>query len=91
MNDILPVGSIIKLEKDAPAAIMITGYFPIENKSGKHFDYSGAIYPEGLNSSLNLLLFNKEDIEVVLYTGYSDETHQIMIEKFSDKVDELNA
>lgn len=90
MNDILPVGSIIKLEKDAPAAIMITGYFPIENKSGKNFDYSGVIYPEGLNSSLNLLLFNKEDIEVVLYTGYSDETHQIMIEKFFEKVDELN-
>lgn len=86
MNDILPVGSIIKLEKDAPAAIMITGYFPIENKSGKNFDYSGVIYPEGLNSSLNLLLFNKEDIEVVLYTGYSDETHQIMIENFPKRL-----
>lgn len=90
MNDILPVGSIIKLEKDAPAAIMITGYFPIENKSGKHFDYSGAIYPEGFNSSLNLFLFNKEDIDLILYEGYSDESNEIMMKKLSEKVADLN-
>lgn len=89
MNDTLPVGSIIKIDEDAPAAIMITGYYPIDKNTGKRFDYSGVIYPEGLNSSLNLLLFNKEDIKLVLFTGYSDELGEKLVNDIASKVVEL--
>lgn len=90
MSKFLPVGSIVKLDKNAPTAIMVSGFCPVENESGKKFDYSGVIYPEGFNSSLNLFLFNKEDIDLILYEGYSDESNEIMMKKLSEKVADLN-
>ena len=69
----LPIGSVVIL-KDAKKRLMIIGYASIDmEKKDKIYDYVGCMYPEGIISSNQSLLFNHEDIEKVFDLGYSDD------------------
>ncbi|EGO8095112.1 DUF4176 domain-containing protein [Enterococcus faecium] len=70
---ILPIGSIVYL-KEGTKKLMILNRAPIIEEEGGQllFDYSGAIYPVGLNPE-EVLYFNKEDIDKVVFEGFNDE------------------
>lgn len=70
-NKYLPVGSVVLL-KGATKGVVIIGYCVIEEGSKEVWDYLGCIYPMGVISSDRNLLFNKEQIEKVLFQGYAD-------------------
>lgn len=70
MNNILPIGSVIKLV-DEEKLVMIHGRFYI-NKDKKNFDYVGCIYPNGKITNKELIGFNHEDIEDIYYIGYKN-------------------
>lgn len=72
-NKYLPIGTIVLL-KDATKRVMITGFVitPDEDKT-KVFDYSGCLYPEGVISSQQTLLFNHDQIERIFHLGFYDE------------------
>lgn len=72
MNDYLPVGSIVLL-KDATKKVVIIGYAVVEESSTEVWDYLGCVYPIGVIGMNKNLLFNKEQIDKVVFTGYSDE------------------
>lgn len=69
----LPIGTVVIL-KNAKKRIMITG-FACESpeNEGKVFDYCGCLYPEGIISSSQNMLFNHDQIEAIFFIGYNDE------------------
>ena len=67
----LPIGSVVLL-KDAKKRIMITG-FAGQGEGTKIYDYIGCLYPEGVISSDQNLLFDHEQIKDIYYIGYVDK------------------
>lgn len=66
----LPIGTVVLL-KEAEKRIMIIGFEADSN--GKHFDYFGCLFPEGMQKSNKKLVFNHEQIKLIYYLGYFDE------------------
>ena len=64
MEELLPIGSVVLLQ-DGVKKIMITGYMAVNQEDEqKIYDYSGCIYPEGLLSSDQCLLFFHNQIKI---------------------------
>ena len=87
-NSFLPLGSIVLL-KDAKRYIVIIGYAVIEEGSSKVWDYMGCAYPIGVVNSTNNLLFNKEQIDKVIFTGFSDEEGDKFISILEDSISKV--
>lgn len=69
----LPIGTIVLL-KDGQKRIMITGFAcKAEDYGNKVFDYCGCLYPEGVLSTKESLIFNHNQIEHIFSIGYIDE------------------
>ena len=79
MSDYLPIGSVIKL-RGTDRKLMITAYDVTVNDSPKSFDYGGCFYPIGMVTNEDMLVFNKFQIEEVLYKGYESEEQKEFIE-----------
>ena len=69
INKILPIGSIVKIEKNK-SKIMIVGYLPKANK--KTYLYAGILYPYGLFDFDNYICFNNNIITDTIFKGYDD-------------------
>ena len=68
----LPIGTVVLL-KDAKKRVMITGFAAKGKETGdKMFDYMGCLYPEGVISSEQNLLFDHDQIDKIFYMGYVD-------------------
>lgn len=84
----LPIGSIVYL-REGTKKIMILNRGPLvvlENET-KIFDYSGCVYPVGLVQD-EVLYFNQENIDQVLFEGFSDEAEerfQILYQEWKEK------
>ncbi|MBC9722783.1 MAG: DUF4176 domain-containing protein [Lactobacillus sp.] len=71
-----PLGTIVYL-KEGTAKLMIVGrgaQFKEDNVD-KFSDYIGVLYPNGINPE-NALFFNHEDIDEVVFEGFSDEEEE---------------
>ncbi|KXF71674.1 DUF4176 domain-containing protein [Enterococcus faecalis] len=81
---ILPIGSIVYL-KEGTKKLMVLNRAPIIEEEGKQllFDYSGAIYPVGLNPE-EVFYFNKEDIDEVVFEGFSDEEEDRFVQLYEE-------
>ena len=77
LNQILPIGSIVKLKNDDKNKIIV-GYCSNDIEDDIKL-YSGVEYPIGLRKKLklnsNYFLFNQEDIEEVLFVGHQDSEY----------------
>ncbi len=71
-KEILPLGSIVLL-KEATRYVVVIGYSMVEHGKNKIWDYLGCAYPMGVISSDSNLLFDNEQIEKVVFKGFSDE------------------
>jgi hypothetical protein len=72
MERYLPLGSVVLL-KGGTKKIMIYGRRQIAADTGDTYDYVACFYPEGNISEDYTFLFNHEDVETVVFTGYADE------------------
>ena len=80
----LPIGTVCLL-KGARQYVMITGYLPVSlGKNREIFDYSACDYPYGVASSTNNMVFNRENIEEIVFTGYKNETYTDFIKKLPE-------
>ena len=70
-NDFLPNGTVVLL-KEADHRIMIYGRKQKDIETGKIFDYAGCFYPEGIQDTSKVMLFNAEDIRLVFFIGFQD-------------------
>ena len=73
-SKLLPIGSVVLLN-DGTKKIMVTGFYSVAaNDENKVYDYCGCLFPEGVISSEQNLLFNHNQIAKVCYMGFkSDE------------------
>lgn len=79
-ENLLPIGSVVLL-KEGTKKLMITGIKPVaEEKPDTIYDYIGVIYPEGYLSNEYNFLFNHEDINDVVFTGYHNPERKKFIE-----------
>jgi len=69
---LLPLGSVVLL-KGGIRKLMVIGLKQVlDDGSGEAFDYAGVLYPEGFLGSDANFLFNHEDINDVIFTGYEN-------------------
>lgn len=80
----LAIGSIVYL-KEGSKKIMILNRGPlvVVDKKTKVFDYSGCIYPVGLVPE-EILYFNEDNIDKILFQGFVDEDEQRFIEMYEN-------
>ena len=80
MKAYLPIGSIVLL-KEGQKKIMIYGRRQRRVTDENEYDYIACLYPEGNIDENYMYLFNHEDIETVIYRGYSDAEEEAFIAK----------
>ena len=81
---LLPLGSIVYL-KEATAKLMVVGRgASFDNGEGQSFsDYVGVVYPNGIDPQ-DALFFNHEDIDQVVFKGYSDEEEERYVKIYEE-------
>lgn len=65
---------------------MIVGRMQLQGEEEKLWDYLGVLYPEGYLGNDYTFLFNNEDIDEVIFKGYSDledEALKLAIRKYN--------
>lgn len=86
----LPIGTVVML-KGGKKRAMITGFCTISGEDQtKVFDYSGCLYPEGLLSSNQTLLFNHDQIEKIYHLGLVDEEEKQFKQKLKAMIQQIN-
>ncbi len=81
MDKLLPIGSVVKLDKDSELLYMIVGYYPYENDKDIVYTYSGVFYPTGIVNDNSFVMFNDSIIEEIVFKGYmDDEVEEYMVE-----------
>lgn len=77
-----PIGSIVYL-KNGHRKLMITNRVPIVNLGDGevYFDYAACLYPIGFSPE-QVYYFNEENIDKVIFKGYSDEDEERFVELF---------
>jgi len=76
MEKVLPIGSIVYLKGGSQKMMILNrgSLIKIEDQS-KMFDYSASPYPRGLTPD-KIMYFNSENIDKVVFEGYSDEEEE---------------
>lgn len=82
-NELLPIGSIVLL-KEGTKKLMVFGIRQTDAKTGREYDYSGVLYPEGNLGNETWFLFDEENIAEVCFRGYEDEERTNFLERLSD-------
>lgn len=83
MRTLLPIGSVVLLE-GAEKRLMICGRLQTDVSTGKTYDYSGCLYPEGVLDSKEFYMFNSENIKKLFFIGFQDG-EEISFKKFLEE------
>lgn len=79
---LLPIGSIVYLiGGNQKVVILNRGAVVFQDGKEVLFDYTGAMYPEGLNPD-QVCYFNHSDIDEIIFTGYSDKDEKRFVSLF---------
>ena len=85
---ILPIGTIVYLKEGSQKLMILNRGVTIgQNGENVLFDYSAAFYPMGLNPE-QLFYFNRDDVDKVVYKGYTDEEEERFAEIYQSWLDE---
>ena len=90
MKEYLPIGTVVIL-KGGRKPIMIYGRKQKHVKTEELLDYVACLYPEGHISEEFNYLFNHNQIEEVLYTGYRDEKEEAFLEMLEKVESDVSA
>lgn len=84
------LGTIVYL-KEGTSKVMIINRGPIVEKEGISFlyDYVGCVYPIGMNPE-QVLYFNEDNIDSVLFEGYQDEDEKRFKELYEESIKKLS-
>lgn len=87
-DEFLPLGSIVLL-KEAKRYVVVIGYAVSENGSKEIWDYLGCAYPIGVVDPNKNLLFNKDQIAKVIFTGFRDEEGRKFRKKLGENLEQI--
>ena len=81
---LLPLGSIVYLA-DGNQKLVIIGRGMIIEQDGADvvFDYTGSVFPDGLNPE-EIYYFNQEDIDEVIFEGYRNDEEERYVKLYAD-------
>ncbi len=82
MKNYLPIGSVVLL-KEGKKKIMIYGRRQRRVTDQEEYDYIACLYPEGNINEDYMYLFNHEDIETVVFRGFSDAEEEAFIKELN--------
>jgi len=88
MKEYLPLGTVVIL-KEGEKTIMIYGRKQIHAETKVMYDYVACLYPEGNLNEKYTYLFNHDQIQEVLFTGFVNGAETAFLEALK-KVDEEN-
>ena len=85
----LPLGTVCLL-KEATKKVMIIGFAARGKETGTQvYDYVACMYPVGVLSSDQNLLFNHDQIKEIYYMGYSDSEEKEFKTELIQKIQEM--
>ena len=89
MNNIekyLPLGTIVLL-KNGKHKAMVVGFCAkiADDSNAPFYDYIGCLWPEGIFTTDETLVFNHEDIEKIYHVGFSNSE----VKEFNNKIKEV--
>lgn len=85
--DYLPLGSIVTLKNGNGTKYLIIGRMnTLENTDGEegYFEYSAVPYPTGIETTDQIVFFNREDIGETVYIGFADKAEKNQQDKMDD-------
>ena len=89
INELLPIGSIVLL-KGGIRKLMITGIKTVvKEEPDTIYDYIGVLYPEGFIGDEGNFLFNNEDINDVIFKGYTNPEREYFMAFLDQKLSEI--
>ena len=86
----LLIGSVVRV-KEGAEPFMIVNQCPVTEKNGTqgYFDFGAVTLPLGLVNQ-NIIFFNKEDIDEVLFIGYIDRRFQEFLSRYDEEVGRIS-
>jgi len=80
----LPIGSIVYL-KEGNQKLMILNRGSVVEQEGERmlFDYTGALYPSGLNPE-QVYYFNGDNIDKIVFEGFKDEEEERLVALYEE-------
>ena len=83
VRTLLPIGSVVLL-KGAEKRLMIFGIRQTDDETKQEYDYAGVLYPEGNMGEDMRFMFDHDDIQEVVFTGYDDEERTEFLGRLND-------
>ena len=83
---LLPLGSIVLLKEGMQKIMVVArGTVYVDELTGEDIfaDYMAVLYPAGLNPETTIF-FNHEDIDKILFTGFSDNDEERFLEIYAE-------
>jgi hypothetical protein len=89
--NILPLGSVVTVKgNDVQLVIISRGTLTKQNDIEGYFDYGAVLAPAGLVSADNVLMFNREDIDKIIFIGYVDSDEQDFEQEYDNLISKQN-
>lgn len=83
MEKLCTIGTAVRLENN-PMEYTIIGYYPQDEESKELFDYLAVNASFGFSIEPDVLMFNRDKIEEVVFEGYRDERGEEFLKKLED-------
>ncbi|ALC52006.1 MULTISPECIES: DUF4176 domain-containing protein [Bacillus cereus group] len=85
-SQLFPIGSIVILKEGTKKLMIFGRKQQVETDEIRKFDYMGCPYPEGYINPDFTYLFNHDDIQEVVSTGYEDQEERTFQENVLSKI-----
>lgn len=88
--DFLPLGSVVILNGTVKKVIIGQRAVRLgKSAGGQYYDYGAYLYPEGIVAS-ELVYFNADDINRVVFKGFTDDDDTIFVEQLNDAIADID-
>ena len=92
IEDLLPIGSVVLLKQGIKKLMIIGIKTAKSNEPEKEYDYIGVLYPEGYIGEQGKFLFDHDDINDIIFTGYNNPEREgflsVLSKAYADKTSE---
>ncbi|KXY82585.1 MULTISPECIES: DUF4176 domain-containing protein [Bacillus] len=85
-SQLFPIGSIVILKAGTKKLMIFGRKQQVATDEVRKFDYMGCPYPEGYINPDFTYLFNHDDIQEVVSTGYEDQEERTFQENVLSKI-----
>ncbi|PEC22978.1 DUF4176 domain-containing protein [Bacillus cereus] len=85
-SQLFPIGSIVILKEGTKKLMIFGRKQQVATDEVRKFDYMGCPYPEGYLNPDFTYLFNHDDIQEVVSTGYEDQEEHTFQENVLSKI-----